>query len=171
MLLISLVLRANSTSPVIIVAEDTDPLFLPVYHVNQHRATVWLQRMANLQLLATQLCHYHVFVSWWYHLMLWRMPCKRQLMTMWQTSVQMLWRPSKHAFMSMTASNLLHLSQRGCSYHLIWEHWLKKVSSGWPNGYLSSLYTGLRPSCHLWATRKMVRMLSGRPNPESSVFV
>ena len=33
------------------------------------------------------------------------------------------------------------------------------------------LYTGLRPSCHLCATIKMVRTLSGRQNPESSVSV
>ena len=37
--------------------------------------------------------------------------------------------------------------------------------------YLSPLYTGLRPSCHLFATMKMVRTLSGRRNPESNVSV
>ena len=37
--------------------------------------------------------------------------------------------------------------------------------------HLSPLYTGLRPSCHLCATIKMVRTLSGRRNPESSVSV
>ena len=36
---------------------------------------------------------------------------------------------------------------------------------------LSPLYTGLWPSCHLCATIKMVRTLSGRRNPESSVSV
>ena len=46
------------------------------------------------------------------HLQLWHMPCRRQLMTMCQTSVQMPWRPSKCAFMLMTASSLLHLSRR-----------------------------------------------------------
>ena len=33
------------------------------------------------------------------------------------------------------------------------------------------LYTGLWPSCHLWATRKLTRTFSGHPNPESSVSV
>ena len=37
--------------------------------------------------------------------------------------------------------------------------------------WLSPLYTGLRPSCHLCTTIKMVRTLSGRRNPESSVSV
>ena len=65
---------------------------------------------------------------------LWRMPCRRQLMTMWQTLVLMQWRPSKHAFMLMTASNLLHLSIREYGYQLCWERWPKEVGLGWPSG-------------------------------------
>ena len=68
MLLISFVLWVNSTSPVITVEEDKHPLFLLVYHTNQQHASVWLQTMTNLQLLATWVCHYHVVMLWWYHL-------------------------------------------------------------------------------------------------------
>ena len=67
MLLLSLVLWANSINPVITVEEDTH-LFLPVYHMTQQHATVWLQTMTNRQLLATRICDYHVVMLWWYHL-------------------------------------------------------------------------------------------------------
>ena len=67
MLLLSLVLWANSTNPVITVEEDTKHLFLPVYHMTQQHATVWLQIMTNLQLLATRVCDYHVVMLWLYH--------------------------------------------------------------------------------------------------------
>ena len=51
-------------------------------------------------------------------------------------------------------------------------HHLRKITCSRinPNG-LRPLYTGLRPSCHPCATTKMVRTLSGRRNPESSVSV
>ena len=67
MLLLSLVLWANSTNPVITVEEDTEHLFLPVYHMTKQHATVWLQTMTNLQVLATRVCDYHVVMLWWCH--------------------------------------------------------------------------------------------------------
>ena len=67
MLLLSLVMWANSTNPVITVEEETKHLFLPVYHMTQQHATVWLQIMTNLQLLATRVCDYHVVMLWLYH--------------------------------------------------------------------------------------------------------
>ena len=67
MLLLSLFLWATSTNPVTTVEEDTEHLFLPVYHMTQQHAPVWLQTMINLQLLATRVGDYHVVMLWWYH--------------------------------------------------------------------------------------------------------